>query len=97
MEELDQAQTFGFVMPSSEADRKHIQDVIKEISSSKTRAEAERDFQKEAIADLSKKFNIPKSLLRQYANIYHKSNYSEVLAQKSDLETLVLTLNPSVG
>lgn len=97
MEDLDQAQTFGFVMPSSEADRKHIQDVIKEISSSKTRSEAERDFQKEAIAELSKKFNIPKDLLSQYAVIYHKSNYSEVLAKKSDLETLVLTLNPSVG
>ena len=61
MDELNfdqESQTAGFVMPSSPADRKHIMDVISEVSASKTRSEAERDFQKEAISDLHDKFKI---------------------------------------
>jgi hypothetical protein len=92
MEELEQQQTFGFIMPSSPADRKHIMDVVKEISGSKTRQEGERDFQKEAINDLYDKFKIPKSLLRRFANVYHRQNYTEVLATDSDFETMVETL-----
>lgn len=88
----DQKQTYGFVMPSSPSDRKHIMDVVKEISGSKTRQEGEKDFQKEAINDLHDKFKIPKNLLRRFANSYHKQNYSEILAQDSDFETLAETL-----
>lgn len=98
MDELnfDQEQTnggaTGFVMPSSPADRKHIMDVMDEISASKTRAEAERDFQKEAINELHDKFKIPKRLLNRLAKSHHRANYSEELAIDSDFETLVDTL-----
>lgn len=83
------AATTGFVMPSSPADRKHIMDVMGEISASKTRAEAERDFQKEAISELYDKFKIPKRLLNRFAKAFHKSAFSEELAVDSDFETLV--------
>lgn len=82
----------GFVMPSSPADRKHIMDVMFEISGSKTRTEAERDFQKDAIDDLSKKFNIPKRLLNRFAKAYHRSAFQEELSVDSDFELLVDTL-----
>ena len=95
MDELNfdqESQAAGFVMPSSPADRKHIMDVMGEISASKTRAEAERDFQKEAINDLHDKFKIPKRLLTRFAKAYHKQNYTEELAVDSDFELLVETL-----
>ena len=82
-------QPAGFVMPSSPADRKHIMDVMAEISGSKTRAEAERDFQKEAIDELSKKFNIPKRLLNRFAKSFHKSSFQEELGVDADFELLV--------
>jgi hypothetical protein len=85
-------QPVGFVMPSNPTDRKHIMDVVKEISASKTRMEAEKSFQKEAHADLFDKFKIPKRLMTRFANAYHSQNYSEVLAVDSDFETLVDTL-----
>lgn len=95
MDELnfDQEQTnggaTGFVMPSSPADRKHIMDVMDEISASKTRAEAERDFQKDAINELHDKFKIPKRLLNRFAKAHHKASYTEELAVDSDFEAMV--------
>lgn len=95
MDELnfDQEQTnggaTGFVMPSSPADRKHIMDVMDEISASKTRAEAERDFQKEAISELHDKFKIPKRLLNRFAKAHHRASYTEELAVDSDFEAMV--------
>lgn len=95
MDELnfDQEQTnggaTGFVMPSSPADRKHIMDVMGEISASKTRAEAERDFQKEAIGELFQKFKIPKRLLNRFAKAFHRSAFTEELAVDEDFEAMV--------
>lgn len=92
MDELnfdEHPQVAGFVMPSNPADRKHILDVMNEISASKTRSEAERDFQKEAINDLYDKFKIPKKLLNRFAKAHHKASYTEELAVDSDFETLV--------
>lgn len=88
MDELE-PQTTGFVMPSSPADRKAIMDAMMEISASKTRAEGESDFQKEALSDLHDKFKIPKRLLSRFASAYHKQNYTEVLAVDQDFEHLV--------
>lgn len=79
----------GFVMPSSPADRKHIMDVMNEISASKTRVEGERDFQKDAIGELYSKFKIPKRLLNRFAKAHHRAAFSEELAIDSDFETLV--------
>lgn len=79
----------GFVMPSSPADRKHIMDVMNEISASKTRVEGERGFQKDAIGELYSKFKIPKRLLNRFAKSHHKSAFAEELAIDSDFETLV--------
>jgi hypothetical protein len=91
-DDAQSGQASGFVMPSSPADRKHIMDVMGEISASKTRSEAERDFQKEAIKELFDKYRIPKRLLNRFAKSYHKQSYTEELAVDSDFETLVEVL-----
>lgn len=58
-------------------DQDKILKVIKEISNSMTRAESERDFQKEAIKAASEEHQIPKKQLRKLAKTYHKQNYTE--------------------
>ena len=80
------SQTAGFIMPSSPADRKEIMDKMLEISGSKTRMEAERDFQKQTINDLCDKFKIPKRLLNRFAKAYHKSSFEEEKAVDADFE-----------
>ncbi len=87
-----QSANMGFVMPSSPADRKAIMDTMFEVSASKTRQEAERDFQKEAINELVDKFKIPKRLLNRFAKAYHKNIFTEEKAADDDFEYLVDTL-----
>lgn len=67
------------------ADKNKIKAVLRELSNSMTRAEAERDFQKEAINQASEEHQIEKKLLRGMARIYHKQNFSEVRTQNEEL------------
>lgn len=53
-----------------------------ELSSSMTRVEGERDFQKEAITEFAEKFEVDKKLLRQVARIYHKQNFHTVSSEQ---------------
>jgi len=99
MDELDELMgeeaPKGFVMPSSPTDRKAIMDAMMEISASKTRAEGERDFQKEALNDLYDKFKIPKRLLSRFARAYHRQNYTEEIDVDSDFVVMVEILTNS--
>lgn len=67
-------QTAEFIVPSDPAVLKRIKDLCIELSSSMCRSEGERDFQSEAIKDLSKDTEIPAKFLRKAAKLYHKSN-----------------------
>jgi hypothetical protein len=78
----------NIVIPSSEVDRKKIADCIREIDASMTRVDAEKDFIKEAIADLYDQVGVPKKYISKMARIYHKQNLAEVTTEISDLEEL---------
>ena len=65
------------IIPSNPADREELFKVIKEISNSKTRAEAETDYQKEAISALEEKFAIKAKYIRRMAADYHKDQFDE--------------------
>ena len=56
---------------------KKLQGAIKELSNSFLRVEAERDLQKEIIADISEETEIEKKHIRKMARVYHKQNYHE--------------------
>ena len=75
-------QTSEIIMPSDPETIKVIQDACKEISASMTRVEGERDFQKEAIAELAEKTDIPKKFLNKIARLYHRQNRQEVEAEQ---------------
>jgi len=88
-DDSNEDQGFGFIMPSSEADRKIIMDAMQEISHAKSRMEGEQTFVKEAISELVDKFKIPKRLLNRFAKAYHRQTYTEELGQNSDFEHMV--------
>lgn len=78
----------NIAIPSSPEDRKLVLNALKEISNSFTRSEAEKDFIKEAVNELSEKVDIEKKHIRQLARIYHKQNLTEVRDQVDTIEAL---------
>lgn len=75
-------------MISSPADRKKVLDCIKEIDASMTRAESEKDFQKEAIERLCEEVQIDKKYVKAMAKIFHKQNFTAVQQDNEELVTL---------
>jgi len=76
------------VVISNPADRKKIRDALQEINNSMTRIAGEKDFIKEAIAELSKNFEIDKKTLNRMAKVYHKQSFMVEQQQFDDFETL---------
>lgn len=54
-----------------------LRNCVRELNDSMTRAAAERDFQKNALADVSEKTGVDKKTIRRMAKVYFKANYSE--------------------
>jgi archaellum component FlaC len=81
----------SIIIPSAESDRKKIKDAMTEISNSMTRIDAEKDFQKAAVEDLSDEVGIDKKYLKRLANTYHKQNLVEVTTEADDLQSLYET------
>jgi hypothetical protein len=77
------------IIPSSPEDRKRIKGAMEEISNSFTRIEAERDFQKDALAALEEDVGVPKKYLRKMARIYHQQNMSQLLTEMETVDTLL--------
>ena len=73
---------------SNAADRKKILDAITEISNSMTRISAERDFIKDAVADVSDKFQRPKKIVAKMARVYHKQSFNTESEENSEFESL---------
>lgn len=71
-----------------EQDKKDVLNVLKELSNSMTRIEGERDYIKEAIADASEKFQLPKKQLRKMAKVYHKNNFADELTEMEEFQQL---------
>jgi hypothetical protein len=84
---------------SNPADRKTIKDAIVEFSNSATRAEAEKDLQKNIIEDLADKVGVEKKYLSKLAAFYHKQNFATVQQEKEEIEELyesvMTTQNPT--
>ena len=77
---------------SNPADREKLLKVIRDCSDSLTRAAAEKDYIKEAIADISKNLQLPKKLVKKMVMTYYKQNYDEEVAVHDQFETLYETV-----
>ena len=84
-------------MISSLEDRKKLLGAVKEISNSMTRADAERDFQKDAITAIADKLDLEKKYVRKLAVIFHKQNYNEVQQEREELEVLYEAMTQQEG
>ena len=73
-------------MQINDVKRKAIADLCFELSGSMTRAEAERDFQKEAIKNIAEEHELDKKMLKKIARIYHASKFSTVQEENTLLE-----------
>lgn len=81
-------QTSEFVIPNDPGTIKQIKDACIEISSSLARADGEKEFQKEAIGELSKATNVPGKYLKKIASLYHRQNKSEAEAENESTSEL---------
>jgi hypothetical protein len=77
---------------SNPKDRDDLFKVIKECSDSMTRADAESDYVRESITEVSKKLQVPKKLVAKMVKVYHKQNYDEEVSTHEQFETLYQTV-----
>jgi len=77
---------------SNPADREKLLKVIRECSDSMTRAQAEKDYIREAVSDISKQLQLPKKLVSKMVKVYYKQNYDEEVAVHDQFETLYETV-----
>jgi hypothetical protein len=82
-------------IPSSPADRKAILDCMKELSASMSRAEGEREFQREAIKELCDNLELSKKTFRRMAKVYHKQNFTKEIEEHEEFETMYETITNS--
>lgn len=73
---------------SNPADRKKIRDALHEISNSMTRIDAEKDFIKDAVADISDNFKLSKKTVSKLARVYHKQSFNTEVEQYQEFENL---------
>ena len=77
---------------SNPADRDKLLKVIRECSDSLTRISGEREFVKEAVAEISKQLQLPKPVIKKMIKVYFKQNYDEEVAVQDQFETLYETV-----
>jgi len=77
---------------SNPADREKLLKIIRECSDAMLRAQAEKDYIKEAVADISKQLQLPKKLVAKMVKVYYKQNYDEEVAIHDQFETLYETV-----
>ena len=77
---------------SNPADRENLLKVIREVSDSMARSQSEKDYIREAIADISKQLQLPKKIVAKMAKVYFKQNYDEEVAVQDQFETLYETI-----
>jgi len=65
---------------------------LKDMSTSMTRVEAERDLQKNVIGDICEELNLNKKVFRKLAKTYHKQNFADEVASHQEFEKLYATV-----
>ena len=86
-------------LPSDPAARKAIKKCMDELSASMSRIDGERNFIKEAIANICEEYEMSKKTFRKLAKVYHKQNFSKEVAEHEEFETMYeqLTGETSLG
>jgi cyanate lyase len=78
--------TFTDVNSLSAADKERLRSVIVTLNDSMTRADAERDMQKEQIVAIADALNLDKKLVRRMAKTYYRANYNDEVENNDTFE-----------
>lgn len=81
------------MMLNNPDDRKKLLNGCQELSNSMTRVEAEKDYQRDAVAHLSAELGIEKKYINKVASMYHKQNFHQVQTEHQEIEDLYETMN----
>ncbi len=74
------------------ADKKKLENALKDMSASMARQEAERSLQKNVIADICEELDLNKKVFRKLAKTYHKQNFDQEVATHEEFEQLYETV-----
>ncbi len=85
-------QSTNLILPTDPDIRQKIKIAVKQISDSKTRIEAEKEFIKETVDDLSDQYQLPKSAINKIATLYHKQSLEEETSKFDDVLSLYDTI-----
>ena len=69
-------------------DKLKLEHTLKDMSTSFTRVEAERDLQKNIINDICEELTLHKKVFRKLAKVYHKQNFADEVATHQEFENL---------
>lgn len=72
--------------------KKAIVDFCNEMSASMTRAEGEREFQREAVKNIAEQHQMDKKMLKRIARIYHTGKFSRTQEENTELENTYTTI-----
>ena len=73
-------------------DRLKLEGALKDMSTSMARQDAERDLQKNVIADICEELDLNKKVFRKLAKVYHKQNFDQEVATHQEFEKLYETV-----
>ena len=79
-------------MNLSVEDKKKLVGALKDMSTSMSRMEAERDLQKNIKKDICTELDLNKKVFGKLAKTYHKQNFSEEVQTHEEFETLYETV-----
>ena len=79
-------------MEIADQKKKAIADFCTEMSASMTRAEGEREFQREAVKNIAEQHQIDKKMLKRIARIYHTGKVSSTQEENTELENTYTTI-----
>ena len=90
-----------FVMPTSPADIKKVQDAVKESYNSMVRISAEKDLMKDIAAKMKEELGMPPSLFNRMVKTYFKSSFTtetEKAEEFADVyESLMAGVDPDLS
>jgi len=75
-------ESFDFIIPSSEAERKQLKIMIEEAVGTMIRCDGERDHKKEIVAAIKEQFKIDSSILNKVISMRHKQTFMAVEAKQ---------------
>ena len=85
-------ESFDFIIPSSEAERKQLKIMIEEAVGTMIRCDGERDHKKEIIAAIKEQFKIDSSILNKVITMRHKQTFTAVEAKQEATRDLYSVL-----